>query len=150
MRQLLTIGMLLGLVSSAAAQHAPDSSIAGSKRCWPVTTRDEVVVVTDAGAPRTGTLLCMGPDEIVLAGSGALPLSSIQRISKPRDGTIDGVLKGAAVGLVIFALCGGECDAEYLLRGTLAYAAIGGTIDALQGNDKTIYRRPALTWTVKF
>ena len=40
-----------------------------------------------------------------------------------------------------------------MLRATLGYAAIGGTIDALQGNNKTIYRRDrrvALAWKVRF
>jgi len=63
------------------------------------------------------------------------------------------LLKGAAVGLVIVALCAGECEAEYVLRGTLGYAAIGGAIDALQGNNKTIYQRQpgaAVAWRVRF
>ena len=106
------------------------------------------------GARQKGTLLCMGTDEVVLAGSGALPLSSVREIAKPRDGIADGVFKGAAVGLIIFALCGGECDPEYLLRGTLTYAAIGGTIDALQGNNKMIYRRDpraaSVAWRIRF
>ncbi len=40
------------------------------------------------------------------------------------------------------------------MRATLGYAAIGGTIDALQGNNKTIYRREppraAIAWRVTF
>jgi hypothetical protein len=173
MRVLLSVALLLSIASSALAQthevrlttsaeaaavKKPDTTsaaqtIAGSAGCWPVTSRDQVVVHLDEGPVRKGTLLCMGPEEIMLTGSGTLPLSTIQKIEKPRDGTIDGMLKGAAVGLLIFALCAGECEAEYVLRGTLAYAAIGATIDALQGNNKTIYRRPpgaAIAWRVRF
>ena len=162
MRVHLSIALLLGVTSSVCAQTnevlKPDTAraaqtIAGSAGCWPVTSRDQVVVHLDDGRARKGTLLCMGPEEIVLTGSGTLPLSKIQKIEKPRDGILDGMLKGAAVGLVIVALCAGECEAEYVLRGTLGYAAIGGAIDALQGNNKTIYQRQpgaAVAWRVRF
>jgi len=161
MRVLLTIALLLGVTGSAFAQQTdvrlkPDTTtatIAGSSGCWPVTSRDRVVVHIDDGPARTGTLLRMGPEEIMLTGSGTLPLSKIQKIEKPRDSTFDGMLKGAAVGLIIVALCAGECEGEYVLRATLGYAAIGATIDALQGNNKTIYRREpraAVAWRVRF
>ena len=165
MRVLLTIALLLGVTSSAFAQ--PDTTtatIAGSSLprqsraaaeagCWPVTSRDRVVVRMDAGPARTGTLLCMGPEEIVLTGSGALPLSKILKISKPRDSALDGVLKGAAVGLVILVFCAPDCPGEYVIRSTIGYALIGGAIDAAQGNNKTIYRRePAAAdaWRLRF
>jgi hypothetical protein len=163
MRILLTIALVLGLTSSASAQAqevglTPDTTnqngtIAGPSGCWPVTSRDRVVVRMDDGPARTGTLLCMGPEEIVLTGSGTLPLSKILKIEKPRDSTVDGMLKGAAVGLVIAVLCAGECEAEYVLRATLGYAVIGATLDALQGNNKTLYRRQpsaAVAWRVRF
>jgi hypothetical protein len=164
MRMLMTTALLVAMASGAFAQDSPEvrlkpdttaaATIAGSSLpsqsraaaeaggCWPVTSRDQVVVHMDDGPARKGTLLCMGPEEIMLTGSGTLPLSRIQKIQKPRDSELDGMLKGAAVGLIIVALCAGECEAEYVLRATLGYAAIGATIDALQGNDKTIYQRP--------
>jgi hypothetical protein len=95
----------------------------------------------------------MGPEEIMLTGSGTLPLSTIRQISKPRDSYVDGMLKGAAVGLVILVFCAPDCPGEYVVRSTLAYATIGGTIDALQGNNKTIYRREpkaVAVWRIKF
>ena len=142
MRALLTIVLLFGVTNSAFAQQSATATITGSAGCWPVTTRDRVVVHVDDGPALKGTLLCMGPEEIMLTGSGTLPLSRIREIEKPRDPSLDGMLKGAAVGLIIVALCAGECEAEYVLRATLGYAAIGATIDALQANDKTIYQRP--------
>ena len=172
MRVLLTVAVLLGVTGSAYAQQAPEvrgkpdttdvrlkpdttdaATIAGSTGCWPVTSRVQVVVHMDDGPARKGTLLCMGPEEVMLTGSGTLPLSKISKIEKPRDGTLDGMLKGAAAGLIIVALCAGECEGEYVLRATLGYAAIGATIDALQGNNKTIYRRDpkaAIAWRVRF
>jgi hypothetical protein len=153
MRMLLTIGMLLGVAGSALAQQPSLGTVVGSSGCWPVTSRDRVVVDMDDGSARTGTLLCMGPEEIMLTGSGTLPLSTIRQISKPRDSYLDGMLKGAAVGLVILVFCAPDCPAEYVVRSTLAYATIGGTIDALQGNNKTIYRREpkaVAAWRIRF
>jgi hypothetical protein len=181
MRVLLTVALLLGVTSSAFAQQTdvrrkpdtdvrrkPDTTtatIAGSSLprqsreaaetggCWPVTSRDRVVVEMNEGSARTGTLLCMGPEEIMLTGSGTLPLSSIRQISKPKDSALDGVLKGAAVGLVILAFCAPDCPGEYVVRATIGYATIGGIMDALQGNNKTIYRRDpkaAVAWRVRF
>lgn len=164
MRVLLTVALLLGVTGSAFAQDPqvrlkpdttdPTSAIAASSGCWPVTSRDRVVVQMDEGPARTGTLMCMGPEAITLTGSGTLPLSSIRQISKPRDSALDGVLKGAAVGLVILAFCAPDCPGEYVVRATIGYATIGGIMDALQGNNKTIYRRDpkaaAVAWRVKF
>ena len=110
MRVLLMLGMLCGVAGPAFAQQ-PASSASASKECWPVTT-SQVIVRTDAGM-RKGTLLCIGPDAVVLAGSDPLPLSTVLEITRPRDGVLDGALKGAAVGLVVVALCAGECEAEY-------------------------------------
>jgi len=167
----MTMALFLVTTSSAFAQEGPEvrlpsttlrpgkpdttgaATIAGSNGCWPVTSRDQVVVHMDDGPARKGTLLCMGPEEIVLTGSGTLPLSRIQKIQKPRDSELDGMLKGAAVGLIIVALCAGDCEAEYVVRATLGYAAIGATIDALQGNNKTIYQRApraAMGFRVRF
>ena len=153
MRVLLTIGLLLGVAASALAQEPTLGTVLGSSGCWPVTSRERVVVTMDTGPARTGTLLCMGPGEIMLTGSGTLPLSTIRQIAKPRDSALDGVLKGAAVGLVILVFCAPDCPGEYVIRSTIGYALIGGAIDAAQGNNKTIYRRqPAATvaWRLRF
>jgi hypothetical protein len=155
MRVLLAVVVVLGVSGNAIAQpvprdrQPPDTAdttiIAGSSGCWPTTSRDRVVVHLDDGPARQGTLLCMGPEQIMVTGSGMLSLDRIQKIEKPRDSEIDGLLKGAAVGLVILLFCVNDCEAEYVLRATLGYAAIGATLDALQGNNKTIYRREPRT-----
>ena len=153
MRVLLTIGLLLGVAASAFAQEPTLGTVVGSSGCWPVTIRERVIVTMDTGPGRTGTLLCMGPEEIMLTGSGKLPLSTIRQIAKPRDSALDGVLKGAAVGLVILVFCAPDCPGEYVIRSTIGYALIGGALDAAQGNNKTIYRRqPAATvaWRLRF
>jgi hypothetical protein len=153
MRVLLTIAILLGTAAPSLAQQPTPGDIVGASGCWPVTSRDRVVVNMDDGATRIGTLLCMGPDEIRLTGSGTLLLSSIRQISKPRDSYLDGVLKGAAVGLVVLVFCAPDCPGEYVMRATLGYATIGGVIDGLQGNNKTIYRRAPkamAAWRIRF
>jgi hypothetical protein len=166
MRVLVIIAALLGVTGIAFAQQSPEVRMPSTALrpgnpdateaaigCWPVTSRDRVVVRMDDGAARTGTLMCMGPEAIMLTGSGTLPLSSIRQISKPRDSALDGVLKGAAVGLVILAFCAPDCPGEYVVRATIGYATIGGIMDALQGNNKTIYRRDtkaAVAWRVRF
>ena len=143
MRVLLTIVSAARCGGPARLPSESDGSgrIVGSSGCWPVTSRERVVVTMDTGSARTGTLLCMGPEEIMLTGSGTLPLSTIRQIAKPRDSALDGVLKGAAVGLVILVFCAPDCPGEYVMRATLGYARSAAAIDALQGNNKTIYRR---------
>jgi hypothetical protein len=154
MRVLLTIGILLGVAAGASAQESSLGTVVASPGCWPVTSRDRVVVTMDSGSSRTGTLMCMGPEEIMLTGSGTLPLSTIRQITKPRDSYIDGMLKGAAVGLVILAFCAPDCPGEYVMRATVGYAMLGAAFDGLQGNNKTIYRREqkqvAVGFTVRF
>jgi len=141
---------LLGASGGAYAQNVepPPTS------CWAVAIKGQVRVTRIDGTVEKGTLACLGTDQIVLAGTGAIPLDSIRRIDKPRDGIIDGVLKGASIGLVFLIMCGGDCDAGIVARTTLSYAVIGGAIDAAQGNNPTIYRRepasPALGWRVRF
>ena len=90
----------------------------------------------DTGPARTGTLLCMGPEEIMLTGSGALPLSAIRQIAKPRDSALDGVLKGAAVGLVILVFCAPDCPGEYVIRSTLGYARSAGRSTRRRGTTR--------------
>jgi hypothetical protein len=150
-----TVRLKPDTTSRSTVRLKPDTTgtIAGSAGCWPMTTRDRVVVHVDDGPALKGTLLCMGPEEIMLTGSGTLPLSRIREIEKPRDPAFDGMLKGAAVGLVILLFCLDDCEAEYVLRATMGYAALGAAIDAIQGNNKTIYRREpraGVAWRIRF
>ena len=145
---LLTVTILASSASAYAQALDPTPS-----SCWPIGTKGQVVVTKADGRSIKDTLLCMGRDEVVLASAGTVPLDSILRIAKPRDSVIDGVLKGASVGLAILVLCAGNCEAEPILRITAAYAIIGGSLDALQGNNPTIYRKgvaPSLAWRIRF
>lgn len=150
MRTVLAIATLF-IASSSADAQAID---AAPSSCWAVAIKGQVVVTMTDGSVQKGTLACLGSTEVVLAGSGSIPIDSILRIDKPRDGVLDGVLKGASVGLVMMVLCTPHCSAEGVLRVTAAYAAFGGILDAAQGNNPTIFRRggpsPSLSWRIRF
>jgi hypothetical protein len=150
LRIILAVTMLLIASSSADAQTIE----ASSSSCWAVAIKGQVVVTMTDGSVQKGTLACLGTTEVVLAGSGSIPIDSILRIDKPRDGILDGVLKGASVGLVMLALCTPHCSAEGVARVTVAYATFGGILDAAQGNNPTIFRRggpsPSLAWRIRF
>jgi hypothetical protein len=149
-RTILLALTLIGVTASADAQNVetPPTS------CWAMAIKGAVLVTMTDGTVQKGTLACLGSDHIVLAGVGTIPLDSVRRIARPRDGIIDGVLKGASIGLVYLFACAGGCDAGIVVRSTLTYAAIGGAIDAAQGNNATIYRRepssPSLGWRIRF
>ena len=149
MRTLLL--MVTILVSSASAYAQALDPVPSP--CWPSATKGQVVVTRVNGTTMKDTLLCMGRDEVQLATAGRMPLDSIQRIAKPRDGVLDGVLKGASAGLVVLALCAPHCSAEPVLRITAAYGILGGILDAAQGNNSTIYKKgasPSLAWRIRF
>jgi len=145
--------MALTIIVSSASAYA-QALDATPASCWPLGTKGQVVVTRSDGSSVKDTLLCMSRDSVVLATGGTVPLDSITRIAKPRDGVIDGVLKGAGAGLLFLALCAPNCGgAEPVLRITLGYAVLGGVIDAAQGNNPTIYKKgasPSLAWRIRF
>lgn len=141
--------LCVAVTSVAQAQDAPD--------CHPVSPTDRVVVTMTDGQTIRGTLLCLTDRDVLLTRDGEIertPLGSIRQIATPADPVWDGVLKGAAIPLVIWAIWCRECDAGFMLRPTLSYALLGLTFDALQTNRRTLYRgakRPlAVAWTLRF
>ncbi len=153
MSMLRTIVATTALLLASSSAHAQTIQTP-SPSCWAVAIKGQVLVTMTDGSVQKGTLACLGSTEVVLAGSGSIPIDSILRIDKPRDGILDGVLKGASVGLVMLALCTPHCSGEGVARVTLAYAAFGGILDAAQGNNPTIFRRggpsPSLAWRIRF
>ena len=155
LRNILVIAMPL-IVSSSA--HAQASDTAPSP-CEAVAINGQVVVTMTDGSVLKGMLACFGSTEAVLAETGSIPIDSILRIDEPRDGVLDGVLKGALVGLAsaagfaMITLCE-ACSNERIFGVTAAFAAFGGILDAAQGNNPTIFRRggpsPSLAWRIRF
>src|SRR5262245_54707705 len=109
---------VLGASASAYAQNVQPPSTS----CWAVAIKGQVRVTRTDGTVEKGTLACLGTDQVVLAGTDPIPLDSIRRIEKPRDGILDGFLKGASLGLIYLFVCEGGCDAGIVLRTTLSYA----------------------------
>ncbi|HKE84281.1 MAG TPA: hypothetical protein VKB50_11015 [Vicinamibacterales bacterium] len=144
--------LALTIIVSSASAYA--QALDAPSSCWPLGTKGQVVVTRSDGSSVKDTLLCMSRDSVVLASGGTVPLDSVARIAKPRDGVIDGVLKGAGVGLLVLVLCAPDCGgAEPVVRITLGYAILGGVIDAAQGNNPTIYKKgasPSLAWRIRF
>jgi hypothetical protein len=149
MRRALFALLLFAGPAAAAAQDL------AAPACQPLSPTQVVMVMAD-GTKVRGTLLCLGTQEVQVAAAGTVtrrPLVEIARIDKPRDRALDGFLKGAAIGLVGWAVFCPRCEAEYMLRSTLGYAFIGLALDALQTNTTTIYRGTApvqLAWRIRF
>ena len=138
-----TLLLMMTILLSSASAHAQALDPVPSP-CVPVATRGQVIVTRVNGTRVKDTLLCMGRDEVQLAAAGRVPLDSIQRIVTPRDGVLDGVLKGASVGLLVLAFCVPHCDAHDagpLLRVSVVSGIVGALLDAAQGNNTTIYKK---------
>ena len=135
MRTLLVIS-LLAIGSPALAQ----SSTKAPSPCLPSSHIDKVVLTMADGTTRHGSLLCLGVDELIVAGAGAVDrfrLDEVWKVRKAVDPVWDGALKGAAFGLMPLLF---GCPAECVLRNTAAYGLLGLAIDAIDTNRDTIYR----------
>ncbi len=155
--------LLMVILFLSAPVHAQSTSteatppIAASvDQCRRFDSPPAVVVTMRDGKSLRGTLMCIG-DEVELATQGQLsrtPLSEVKRIAEPRDPIWEGPVVGAAIGGLIWALCGGGCDNGYMLRATVDYALVGLVMDAAMSNNKTIYkanlRSPALAFRFRF
>ena len=136
MRTLLILS-LLAIVSPAWAQSTPDEP---PSPCVPSSHIDKVVVTMADRTIRKGSLLCIGVDELMLAGEAGVNrfhLDEVWKVRKAADPIWDGALKGAAFGLVplIFG-----CPAECVLRNAAAYGLLGLAIDAIDTNTDSLYR----------
>jgi len=136
MRTLLILS-LLAIASPAWAQSSPE---AAPSPCVPSSHVDKVVVTLADRTTRRGSLLCIGADELMLAGEAGVNrfhLDEVWKVRKAADPLWDGALKGAAVGLLplIFG-----CPAECVLRSTAAYGLLGLAIDAIDTHTDALYR----------
>jgi small nuclear ribonucleoprotein (snRNP)-like protein len=160
MKALLVTCMLAVSVpaSAQAVPTAPAGEIGTSSDCWPTAHIDRVVVELGDGSTQRGTLLCFGETAFTVLQKSSVvryPLADVKRVRKSPDGVLDGAAKGAAVGLIMLVLCGGDCTAGEYLRVTTAYALFGLAVDAADSHMDTIYRpsagkRAALGFRVPF
>ena len=76
-------------------------SSATASSCWSVAIKGQVARHKNDGSSRRGPWHASGSITWCSLDRAPIPLDSIRRIDKPRDGILDGVLKGASIGLVI-------------------------------------------------
>lgn len=143
---------LLAIVSPAWAQSTPDEP---PSPCVPSSHIDKVVVTMADRTIRKGSLLCIGVDELMLAGEAGVNrfhLDEVWKVRKAADPIWDGALKGAAFGLLplIFG-----CPAQCILRTTAGYGLLGLAIDAIDTNRDSLYssahtQQASVAWRVRF
>ena len=148
MRILLVLS-LLAIASPAAAQSTPPSP------CVPSSHVDKVIVTMADRTIRRGSLLCIGADELMMAGEAGInrfQLDEVWKVRKAADPIWDGALKGAAFGLLplIFG-----CPAQCILRTTAGYGLLGLAIDAIDTNRDSLYssahtQQASVAWRVRF
>jgi len=150
MRSLILATMFTVCAASASAQDDGEA-------CHPISPSEQVVVTTTEGHGIRGLLLCLDERGIVVAEEGRVrrrPIGTIRRIDRPADPVWDGAAKGADVPLIIWAVLCRQCQAEPMLRATLAYSLVGLTFDALHRGPRTIYTgggpSASLVWRVRF
>ena len=159
----ISVMIVLCLVVSepASAQPSPPGRTTGAEAdrgCLSVSPTSEVVVTTRAGQTIRGTLMCLSDEGPWLLRDGRLaqiPLDEVQRIRTSPDPVWDGAVKGAVIPLIFWAVLCHDCDAEPMLRASLAYGLIGLTVDALDSNRKTLYRGGggrsfSVGWKIRF
>jgi hypothetical protein len=88
------------------------------------------------------------------------PMSNVKQVAQLKDGIADGVVKGAAFGLIVLIPMGGgdQCLNRTALTCTLQAVAtgafIGGLIDATHGRQLVLYPTPSrgrmICWRIRF
>src|SRR5258706_10462541 len=116
MRKSILLMVIVSLSTSAHAQSTGTEATAPTavsvNRCQRFDSPLDVVVTLRDGQSMRGTLMCLG-DEVEVLTRGQLsrtPLSEVKQIAEPRDPIWDGPVVGAAVGALIWALCGADCN----------------------------------------
>lgn len=131
--------LILSFLAIASPTWAQSRSGAPPSPCVPSSHIDKVQVTLADRTIRRGSLLCIGVDELMLAGETGIDrfhLDEVWKVRKQPDPIWDGALKGAAFGLVplIFG-----CPAECVLRSSAAYGLLGLAIDTIDTNRDTLY-----------
>lgn len=143
MRTLITACLFLAATSTAVS--------AGQ---WPV------VVTSEGGQSIEGRLLSLTPERVTVSHRGRLeqiPLDTVVRIVRPRDGVADGLVKGFLLGFLPVLIFSG--DAGVASKVGVTYGLVGAGVDALHGETFVLYdrsatprapARPAVGWTIRF
>lgn len=112
-----------------------------------------IAVVDADGVVREGVLSAADGDQITVrfgTATRTFPRDRVASAERLRDGRIDGVIKGAFLGLVIAAfgsqgLQSSDDASAYVGKTVLSFGAIGYLFDAAESNRQPLYhsgRRP--------
>jgi hypothetical protein len=145
----LIVPLIFGIISLPDPSQSPDR-LADFARLRKAV--GEVVYLTDGnGQERRLTLLEAGEHEVTLsngAQSIVMQKDAVFTVDRARDRTIDGLLKGAAIGLVMGLLVESEIpgsDGSIIASGMLAYGTVGYLLDRASTARQPLYRgRPSM------
>ena len=153
------VRVLLALLALLAVSRSASAGPCGPGGPLFAAAPGSVKVTLRGGNTLKATILCVGPDTIVLSDGmriREMPLADVVRIVKPRDSVVNGFFVGALVGVLLAGLSGGggEAEAEEIVLGLGAFGAV---IDAFHGSSWTVYTapsvatsRPSVQWRVRF
>ena len=110
----------------------------------------EVSVVDRSGVIREGIVEAATADAVTLrVGSvtQSFARAEVASAARTKDGRIDGAIKGALIGFVLYAVASKACDAQPCPRPSrvpiAGLTAVGYVIDATEANGRPLYRAPA-------
>jgi hypothetical protein len=157
MRTVLVAVVLLAAVPAFAQEGVLllPSNAASPATCDRPSLEGLVSIDHAGGSTSKGILYCVSADELVLLRDGALqrtPLTDVIRIKRPADPVWDGAAIGAGIAFAMFATW---ADSGLIVRQAAVFAMIGGTVDALRSDARTLWaaakpKRAALHLTVRF
>jgi hypothetical protein len=155
MRTVLVAVVLLAAAPAFAQEGLPlMSSTPLPSKCDRPSLEGLVAVDLRGGATSKGFLYCLNSQELVLLRDGQTqrtPLTDVVKIRRPADSPWDGAAIGAGIAVAMFATW---ADAGLVLRQAAVFAMIGGTVDALHSDKRTLWvaprTRPTLNVTLRW
>ena len=142
------MGVLLLLVALIPAPPASERVLMDFSRLSKALGQ-EIALVERNGNLRQGRLVTTALDAATMefaSGSHVFSRDQIASVTRLKDSTKDGLIKGVIFGallsLYVSGELGGDASNGMLLRTTATYGAIGWALDAARTNPQPIYRAP--------
>lgn len=105
---------------------------------------EEVAVVDMFGAERLGRIVAASDTSVTMgfgAGTHTFERADVLKADRLRDGNLDGLLKGVAVGALVGWIAAMELGAAQGFAGSIAvYGSIGLLLDHASKNREPLYR----------
>jgi hypothetical protein len=116
----------------------------------------EIALVDRNGTVREGRLVATTVDAATMefaSGTQVFTRDEITSVTRLKDSTRDGLIKGLLAGALLSAYVMGQLGADgsggMFLRATAAYGVMGWALDAANKNRQPVYRAPAKGAAVK-